>query len=53
MVMGFDRRGRALVDWSMDMPEINRLTAHDSESLVVDEGFVVRQLGFAFDEQAA
>lgn len=52
-IMGFDRRGRALVDWSADMPEINRLTAHDLDSLIVDEAFTVRQLGFDYESLAA
>jgi hypothetical protein len=52
-VMSFDKKGRALVDWSSDMPEINRLTAHDPESLIVDEAFTVRQLDLSFDEMAA
>jgi hypothetical protein len=43
VVSGFDRQGYALVDW-VDMPEIGRWTAHDPESLVVDEAFTVRQL---------
>ena len=52
-VMDFDRRGRALVDWSADMPEIGRLTAHDPDTLIVDEAFRVRQLGFEFESAAA
>jgi hypothetical protein len=52
-VASFDRQGRALVDWSEDIPEISRLTAHDLESLVVDEGFTVRQLGLDFELLAA
>ena len=51
--MDFDRRGRALVDWSADMPEIGRLTAHDPDTLIVDEAFRVRQLGFEFESAAA
>jgi hypothetical protein len=51
-VVAFDRKGRALVDWSFDMPELNRWTAHDPSSLVVDESFTVRQLDL-FDEIAA
>ena len=42
-----------LVDWSADMPEINRWTAHDLDSLVLDEAFCVRQLDLAFGEMAA
>jgi hypothetical protein len=53
-VSGFDHRGRALVDWSADMPEIGRLTAHDLDTLIIDEGFTVRQLDlFESDEVAA
>jgi hypothetical protein len=51
--MAFNRRGQALVDWSADMPEINRWTAHDLDSLVLDEAFCVRQLDLAFGEMAA
>ena len=43
-VASFDKHGRALVDWSADMPEIGRWTAHDVDSLVLDEAFTVRQL---------
>lgn len=52
MVMSFDRSGKALVDWSEDMPEINRWTAHDPDSLIVDESFTVKQLEL-FEEIAA
>ena len=53
-VTGFDRRGRALLDWSLDMPEIGRCTAHDPESLVVDEAFTVQhQFELAFESEAA
>jgi hypothetical protein len=51
-LVAFDKQGRALVDWSADMPEINRLTAHDLNTLIVDEAFCVRQLDL-FDEIAA
>lgn len=51
--MGFNRAGKALVDWSADMPEINRLTAHDLDSLIVNEAFTVRQLGFDYESLAA
>ena len=50
--MDFDKNGRALVDWSADMPEIGRWTAHDLDTLIVDEAFTVRQLGFAFEVAA-
>jgi hypothetical protein len=50
--MAFDKKGRALVDWSFDMPELNRWTSHDPSSLVVDESFSVRQLDL-FEEVAA
>lgn len=43
-VASFDKQGRALVDWSADMPEIGRWTAHDVDSLVLDEAFTVLQL---------
>ena len=50
-VMSFDKNGRALVEW-VDLPELGRWTAHDPESLVVDEAFTVEQLGL-FEEIAA
>jgi hypothetical protein len=53
MVMDFDHKGRALVDWSADMPEIGRWTAHDLNSLILDEAFRVAQLDFYFQEVAA
>lgn len=52
-MMGFDRQGRALVDWSADMPEINRLTSHSTEDLVIDEAFTITQLDLSFDDVAA
>jgi hypothetical protein len=52
-VIGFDRRGRALVDWSLDMPEIGRSTAHDVDTLIIDESFTARQLGLDFSDIAA
>lgn len=52
-VVGFDRRGRALVDWSLDMPEIGRCTAHALDTLVVDEAFTVSQLDLDFNDIAA
>jgi hypothetical protein len=52
-VTSFDRGGKALVDWSADMPEIGRLTAHVPDTLVLDEAFTVKQLGLDFDEIAA
>lgn len=52
-VASFDRLGRALVDWSEDMPEIGRLTAHDLDSLVLDNGFCASQRGFDFNLLAA
>jgi hypothetical protein len=51
--MALDRAGRALVDWSADMPEIGRWTSHAIETLVIDEAFTVRQLGLDFGEIAA
>jgi len=50
--MAFDH-GKALVDWSADMPEIGRWTSHSVDSLIVDEAFHVEQLGLCFEEQAA
>lgn len=41
-------RGRCWVIWP-DMPEIGRETFHSADSLVVDEGFTVKQLGLAFE----
>lgn len=52
VVMGFERGGKALVDWT-DLPEIGRWTSHVIDTLVVDESFRVTQLGLAFEEQAA
>ena len=51
-VMGFDRYGRALVDW-VDLPELGRWTTHTVDSLIIDEAFTVTQLDLAFNEQAA
>jgi len=51
-VMDFNRKGQALVDWSADMPEIGRWTAHDPDSLIIDEAFTVHQLDL-FEEVAA
>ena len=52
-VMGFDRDGRALIEWP-DMLEIGRLTAHAVDTLIVDEAFTVRQFDlFDFDAVAA
>jgi len=42
-VVGWDRSGRAIVYWD-DLPELGRNTAHDVDSLVLDEAFTVRQL---------
>ena len=50
-VVGFTKRGKAMVEW-YDLP-IGRPTEHDPASLLIDESFVVRQLGLAFEEQAA
>jgi uncharacterized protein YraI len=47
----FDRRGWAGIDW-LDMLEAGR-TFHRVETLIVDESFAVRQLGFDFEEVAA
>jgi hypothetical protein len=51
-VMAFDH-GKALVDWSADMPEIGRWTSHSVDTLIVDEAFRVEQLDLFFEEQAA
>ncbi len=53
VVSGFDRYGRALIDWSADMPEIGRLTAHDLDTLIVDEQFKCKQFCLEFDKLAA
>jgi len=50
-VMEFDRRGRAGVEWP-DLIEVGR-TFHRLETLVLDEGFHVEQLGLEFDQAAA
>ena len=50
-VVGFDARGRALVEW-YDL-DLGHRTAHDPANLVVDEAFQVRQLGLDFGEVAA
>jgi len=50
-VVGFDRKGKAIVEW-YDL-DLGRNTTHSLESLVLDEAFTVRQLGFDFEEQAA
>ena len=52
-VVGFTRSGKALVDWSLDMPEIDHPTEHDPINLIVDEAFQIKQLGFEFEEIAA
>ena len=41
-VVGFDRKGYALVYW--DDLDLGRNTAHSVDSLVPDEAFTVRQL---------
>ena len=51
-VTGVTRGGKALVEW-IDMPEIGRETEHRLDSLVLDEGFTVRQLDISFESQAA
>lgn len=49
-VVGFDRRGYALVYW--DDLDLGRNTAHHVDTLIVDEAFIVSQLGL-FEEAAA
>ena len=50
-VIGFDRTGKAMVEW-YDL-DLGRPTHHDLDMLILDEGFHVSQLGFDFDEIAA
>ena len=52
IVKGFDRFGRAMVDW-IDIPELGRLTAHDLETLIVDQQFKCKQFCIEFDRVAA
>jgi hypothetical protein len=35
------------------MPEIGRSTAHDVDTLIIDESFTARQLGLDFSDIAA
>lgn len=49
-VIGFEH-GKAVVTWP-DMPE-QRDTRHAVETLEIDAGFTVRQLGLDFEEIAA
>lgn len=50
-VIGFDRRGWAIVEWP-DVPEFG-CRPFDPAHLVIDEAFQVRQLGLDFEEVAA
>jgi len=50
-VVGFDRKGYALVYW--DDLDLGRNTAHAVDTLVLDEAFKVEQLGLAFEQEAA
>ena len=50
-VIGFDRKGKAVVEW-YDL-DLGHPTHHDPDMLILDEGFRVSQLGFDFDEIAA
>jgi hypothetical protein len=50
-VVGFDRKGYALVFW--DDLDLGRNTSHQLGSLVIDEAFTVRQLGFDYESLAA
>lgn len=52
VVHGFDRAGRAIVEW-VDMPELGRWTHHALDSLTVAESYRAHQLGLEFEEQAA
>jgi hypothetical protein len=49
-VIGFDRKGKAVVEW-YDL-DLGHTTSHDVDNLVVDEAFSVRQLDL-FEELAA
>ena len=49
-IVGFDRRGRAIVEW-YDL-DLGHSTTHDLDALVVDTAFTVRQLDL-FEEMAA
>jgi len=50
-VMSFDRRGKAEIHWP-DMPE-QRNTFHAPDTLILDESFQPRHLGFEFQEAMA
>lgn len=51
-VIGFDSKGKAVVEW-YDL-DLGHPTKHDLDMLVLDEGFTVRQLDlFQFDDVAA
>ena len=50
-VIGFDRKGKAVVEW-YDL-DLGHPTHHDPDMLILDEGFRVSQLGFDFEEIAA
>ena len=47
-----DARGFAHVEW-VDLPEIGRFTKHQIDTLEIDTGFQVTQLGLDFGEMAA
>lgn len=51
-VVGWNRKGYALVYWD-DLPELGRNTSHAPETLIVDEAFTIRQLGFDYESMAA
>lgn len=51
-VRQIDDRGFAQVEW-IDMPEIGHFTKHRIDTLEIDTGFEVRQLGLDFTELAA
>jgi hypothetical protein len=50
-VVGFDRRGNAVVFW--DDLDLGRNTVHAVGSLVLDEAFKTEQLGLDFEREAA
>jgi hypothetical protein len=50
-VVGFDARGRALVEW-YDL-DLGHRTAHDPANLVVDQAFRVAQFHLDFEDVAA
>lgn len=49
-VVGFDRKGRVIVQW-YDL-DLGRNTTHDIDMLILDESFTVSQREFSFDFEA-